>query len=179
VFYRKMTTLRTSTTLVLGALAALVAGCGGSNEPPPKDPNSIEALMSTPAPSPTDAAPADVAGKPDESSSRLNKPQKEQMEIALRRGETKAAQCPDVVPGMPTGEGEVEVVFDGQKGRVTDVKVNAPFAGTPAEACIKRAFVDEIIVPFDGDPITVPFTVKIPAKAAAATPDKKPVKGKK
>ena len=100
MFYRKMTTLRTSTTLVLGALAALVAGCGGSNEPPPKDPNSIEALMSTPAPSPTDAAPADVAGKPDESSSRLNKPQKEQMEIALRRVETKAAQCPDVVPGM-------------------------------------------------------------------------------
>ena len=71
-----------------------------------------------------------------------------------------------------------EVVFDGQKGRVTDAKVGAPYAGTPAEACIKRAFVDEIIVPFDGDPITVPFTVKIPAKAAAAT-DTKSEKGKK
>lgn len=179
MLYRKITSLRALTVLAFGALAAGIAACGGTNEPPPKDPNSIEALMSTPAPSPTDAPPADTEAKSADEGSRLNKPQKEQMEIALRRGETKAAQCPDVVPGMPTGEGEVEVVFDGQKGRVTDVKVGAPFAGTPAEACVKRAFVDEIIVPFDGDPITVPFTVKIPAKAAAATPDKKPVKGKK
>ena len=38
------------------------------------------------------------------------------------------------------------------------------------EACIKRAFVDEIVVPFDGGTLDMSTTVKIAAKAAAPDP---------
>src|SRR5438094_453243 len=61
------------------------------------------------------------------------------------------------------GEGEVKVTFDGKKGRATDVSVGPPWAGTEMESCIKRSFVGEIIVPFDGE-LEVPYTVKLPAK---------------
>jgi hypothetical protein len=106
----------------------------------------------------------------------LNEDQTKQMEIALRRGGDKAANCAEVVAGAPTGEGDVEVVFDGQKGRVTDVTVGAPFAGTAVEACIRRSFVGEIVLPFDGEPKSVPYKVKLGKKGAAApapAPDKK------
>jgi hypothetical protein len=156
--------------------ATSLAACGGSNEPPPKDPSSIEAILANPTEA-TDAESSHTEASPKASGSRLNTAQKEQMEIALRRGEAKAAQCPDVVPNSPTGEGEVQVVFDGEKGKVIDAIVGPPFAGTPAAACVKRAFVNEIIVPFDGEPITVPFTVKIPARALPA--DEKATKDKK
>ena len=65
----------------------------------------------------------------------------------------------------------MKVTFDGKKGRATDVAVGPPWAGTETESCIKRAFVGEIIVPFDGE-LEVPYTVKLPAKA------EEPVKGK-
>jgi hypothetical protein len=100
----------------------------------------------------------------------LNPEQKKQMEVVLHRGGEKAANCTEVVQDAPPGEGEVKVTFDGQKGRVTEVTVGPPFAGTPAEACIKRSFVGEIIVPFEGDPLEVPYTVKLPPKKGAAAP---------
>lgn len=169
-----MTHSRTLFVLILAATA--LAACGGAKEPAPQDPSSIEAILASPTEPPEAESPRAEAG-PKKSGSRLNTAQKEQMEIALRRGEAKAAQCPDVVPNAPTGEGEVRVVFDGEKGKVTDAIVGPPFAGTPAEACVKRAFVNEIIVPFEGEPITVPFMVKIPERAAP--PDDKPSKDKK
>lgn len=168
--------IHSRTLFVLTLAVAALAACGGSKEPPARDPSSIEAILASPV-EPAEAAPSEAEASPKVSGSRLNTAQKEQMEIALRRGEAKAAQCPDVVPNSPTGEGEVKVVFDGEKGKVTDAIVGPPFAGTPAEACVKRAFVNEIIVPFAGDPITVPFRVKIPERAAPvedkASKDKK------
>jgi hypothetical protein len=105
--------------------------------------------------------------KDDKKDDDLNDAQREQMEIALRRGGDKASNCDRVVPGTAVGEGEVKVTFDGKKGRAIDVAVPAPWAGTDAEQCIKRSFVGEIIVPFDGQ-LEVPYTVKIGNKNADA-----------
>jgi hypothetical protein len=80
----------------------------------------------------------------------LNADQVAQMEIALQRGQSKARNCFTVV-GLPVqGDVGVDVVFDGQKGRITDVTVRPPYADAASASCIKRAFVGEIIVPFDG-----------------------------
>lgn len=112
-----------------------------------------------------------------EGSGGLNDSQKEQMEVVLKRGSKKAENCSESVPDGKGGEGEVKVLFDGQKGRVTEVTVGAPWAGTSMEACVKRAFVGEIIVPFEGDPLEVPYTIKIPErKGAPAADPKKPGK---
>ena len=113
------------------------------------------------------------------STSGFTKEQEEQMIIALRRGGDKAGNCLEVVAGAQAGEGEVQVTMDGQKGRVTDVTVGSPWAGTPVEPCIKRSFVGEIILPFEGPPKMVPYTVKLEKKKAAGTapakaPEKKP-----
>jgi hypothetical protein len=94
----------------------------------------------------------------------LNKEQREQMEVVLKRGAKKAENCSESVPDGKGGAGEVKVLFDGQKGRITDVTVGAPWAGTSMEPCLKRAWVGEIIVPFEGDPLEVPYDVKIPEK---------------
>jgi len=107
---------------------------------------------------------------------RLNKEQKDQVDIALRRGGSKAVQCPDVVPNGPSGDAAVKVTFDGKKGRAVDASVGPPFAGTPIEACIKRAYIDEIVLPFDGGPLEMSTTVKIAAKAAPVDDKKKPKK---
>jgi hypothetical protein len=97
------------------------------------------------------------------------------MKVALRRGGEKASNCSEVVADAPTGEGEVRVVFDGQKGRATDVIVGPPWAGTPAEACIKRAFIGEIVLPFEGEPLEVPYSITLPPKkgGGAAPAEKK------
>ena len=95
------------------------------------------------------------------------------MEIALRRGGDKAGNCDRVVPGTATGEGEVKVTFDGKKGRATDAVVGAPWAGTDAESCIKRAFIGEFVVPFDGS-LEVPYdwSRSAPRAATRDKPDK-------
>lgn len=124
-----------------------------------------------PAPTGTDEPPAK---KPEKSgAAALSADQRQQMEIALRRGGEKAAKCVDVVADAKGGEGEVRVLFDGTKGRVTEATVGAPWAGTPVESCIRRSFVGEIIMPFDGDPLEVPYTVKLASKAPVADPKKK------
>lgn len=161
------------------ALLSLLAACGGSQSNA-EDPNSVEALLKGgPAPSASASAGASQEGGEgtpkwsDKASSKakdddLNEAQKTQMEIALRRGGDKAANCGSVVPNSPRGEGEVKVTFDGKKGRATEVQVGPPWAGTDAEGCIKRAFIGEIIVPFEGE-LEVPYTVKVGGKAE---PDK-------
>jgi len=93
---------------------------------------------------------------------KLNEEQVKQMEIALKRGSTKAANCSTVVEGAPTGEGPVSVTFDGKIGKITDVEVGSPFAGTPVETCIKRSFIGEYCLPFDGDPKVVRYKVTLP-----------------
>ncbi|MCC6552806.1 MAG: hypothetical protein IT372_07260 [Polyangiaceae bacterium] len=156
---------------LLALLGLVFAGCGGTQPRQAGEENNFEV---TPTGGPSAEAPSSEGSSASEDQGGLNPDQKKQMEIALRRGGEKAANCAEVVADAPAGEGEVKVVFDGQKGRITDVAVGPPFAGTPAEACIKRAFVGEIVLPFEGDPLEVPYTVKLPPKKGAAPPpDKK------
>lgn len=141
----------------LVAVAALV-GCSGA-------PQQVEGSFIQPeAPVAKTDTTAAADTQPPPAEDELTPDQKAQMEIALRRGGEKAANCAKVVPDGPRGEGEVKVTFDGKKGRATDVTVGPPWAGTEVESCIKRSFVGEIIVPFDGE-LEVPYTVKLPAKA--------------
>jgi hypothetical protein len=144
--------------LSLASLVAITAlvGCAGA---PPKQEEATFTQAEVPKAT-ADATPAEAKpAKEDE----LTPDQKAQMEIALRRGGEKSANCAKVVPDAPRGEGEVKVTFDGKKGRATDVVVGPPWAGTDVESCIKRSFVGEIIVPFEGE-LEVPYTVKLPVK---------------
>jgi hypothetical protein len=164
-----------------------LAACGAAQTP---DENSIEALAATvPVPSASASADADATEKPkwnDKSEKApppsadegaLNDAQKEQMEVALRRGGDKAANCSTVVPDAVKGEAEIKVTFDGKKGRATDVAVGPPWAGTDAESCIKRAFIGEIVVPFDGQ-LEVPYTVRVGPKPVDDKAKDKGAKGK-
>jgi hypothetical protein len=151
--------------LACGALASS-AGCGG----PPKTPDDATTIPTGDTPAASSDTPASNDPPKGGSSDKgggddapLTEDQKAQMEIALRRGGDKAANCASVVPDAARGEGEVKVTFDGKKGRATDVAVGPPWVGTAAESCIKRAFVGEIIVPFEGE-LEVPYTVKLPQK---------------
>jgi hypothetical protein len=124
-------------------------GSGSGSDLTPDDVNQPGLKKSTPAP-------AESGG--------LNAAQKEQMEVVLKRGGDAAATCSEGVPDGKGGAGEVKVLFDGQKSRITEVTVGAPWAGTSMEACIKRSFVNQIIIPFDGDPLEVPYDLKIPER---------------
>jgi len=155
-------------------VALVIAGCGGSEQKQANDPS---AGFMQPTVPPANAGPKEGAwsSEPSNEGPRLNEDQKKQMEVALHRGGEKAANCGETSGGEP-GKGEVTVTFDGQKGRVTDVAVGQPWAGKDAETCIKRAFEGEIVMPFDGDPIDVPYTVEIVDKkktGANETADKK------
>lgn len=175
--------LRPTQHLVLLLAAAAIYGCGGAtpkqtgeennfNETP-SGTSSPSADTDTPkwnsTPSPKTATSTESGG--------LTEDQKAQMEIALRRGGDKAANCASVVPDGPKGEGEVKVTFDGTKGRSVDATVGPPFAGTPMEACIKRSFIGEIVVPFDGE-LEVPYTVKVGVKGGSSDAPKDKDKGK-
>lgn len=155
-------------------VALVIAGCGASEQKQADDPS---AGFIQPTVRPANASPKEGAwsSEPSNEGARLNEDQKRQMEVALRRGGEKAANCGETSGGEP-GKGEVTVTFDGQKGRVTEVAVGQPWAGKDAETCIKRAFEGEIVMPFDGDAIDVPYTVEIVDKkktGANETVDKK------
>jgi hypothetical protein len=166
-------------TRSLVALVPLLLACSGSQQNVENPSGETTETTAT-----DDIAQAEALGKrpPPSSSSGeekggLNSAQREQMELVLKRGGKKAEQCSESVPDGKGGEGEVQVLFDGQKGRITEVTVGNPWAGTSMESCIKRSFVGEIVLPFDGDPLEVPYTIKIPEKKGAAPADpKKPGK---
>ncbi|MDC3953752.1 hypothetical protein [Polyangium jinanense] len=174
--------LRTSTShLTLGlSISILLVACGGAQPKQAGDDSTWEKPPAKAAEesSPKEEAPAADTGEDTKwtgaaEPAKLNEDQVKQMEIALKRGQTKAANCATVVENGPTGEGPVSVTFDGKIGKITDVEVGAPFAGTPVEQCIKRSFIGEYCLPFDGDPKVVQYKVNLPAKAAAVTPPKK------
>jgi hypothetical protein len=148
---------RRERSLFLASLVALAALAGCASAPQQVEGSFIQPEVPV---AKTDAPAAEVKPPTED---ELTPDQKAQMEIALRRGGEKAANCAKVVPDGPRGEGEVKVTFDGKKGRAVDVAVGPPWAGTEMESCIKRSFVGEIIVPFDGE-LEVPYTVKLPAK---------------
>ena len=92
-------------------------------------------------------------------------------------GEERFARLkvPDSLPQLVLLNGSSK--SNGKKGRATDVQVGPPWAGTDAESCIKRAFIGEIVVPFEGE-LEVPYTVKLGPKGgegdkAKAKPKKK------
>jgi len=144
--------------------ALVVAGCGGSQPKQVGEDNNF----TQPEQSPNAGSGTSHPSASGESGGGLSEDQKKQMEIALRRGGEKASQCGDVVADAPRGKGEVQVTFDGTKGKVTEVSVGSPWAGTAVEPCIKRAFEKEYIMPFQGEPMEVPYTVEIPDKKGGA-----------
>jgi hypothetical protein len=81
-----------------------------------------------------------------------------QVEIALRRGETKAKNCFQVLQVSPRGAVKLSAVVDGSKMRIIETVVQAPYANTVVENCLKRAFIGEMVLPFDGEPRSVMVT---------------------
>lgn len=154
-----MTRRRECTASLTLVMALSIAGCSGAQTKPSGEESGLGDT-----PSSTTVAPSSPPVAPPAEDQGLNTAQKEQLEIALRRGGEKSAHCVDVVADAPRGEGEVKVTFDGKKGRAVDATVGPPFAGTPVESCIKRSFVGEIVVPFEGE-LEVPYTIKLPPKA--------------
>jgi len=137
-----MTPNRWTTTLLTAsacaALALSIAGCGKPDKPaeaPDKEPELSD---------------AEVAAVLAEDDGGLQF-DTEQAEVVLKRGDRKARHCKNVVPNAPTGSDEIDVYFDGPKGRIVDVKVGIAFQ-EPLDAmnCIKNAYLGEIIPPFDG-----------------------------
>jgi hypothetical protein len=151
------------------AVAASMSACGGA----PKqvgDENNWDAQSSPKSTSDsTDSGSGSAVEEPAKWTGaaepmKLNEDQEKQISIALTRGEKKAANCSQVVDNAPTGEGAVKVTFDGKIGKATDAEVLAPFAGTPVETCIKRSFVGEYCLPFEGEPIVRRHPIKLPPK---------------
>lgn len=163
-------------------LAATLSACGAAKPKQAGEDDNFGSGSETSSDSGSSGTDGSSAGSgsstvvPDEGASGLNDEQKDQMKVALRRGGSKAAQCAKSVPDVKTfGDGEVQVTFDGKIGRSTEATVSAPFAGSELESCIKRAFIGEIIVPFEGQPMTVPYAIKIEKPGATApVPTTKP-----
>ncbi|MFO0549237.1 MAG: hypothetical protein U0271_12670 [Polyangiaceae bacterium] len=150
---------------------AAAVGCAGSKNSDDDD-IAIPLTSSTVTARDSSTNTTSTSGATDE----LNDDQKEQMKIALRRGGDKAKECNKVTGASVSGEGEVQVVFDGEVGKVVDAIVGPPFAGTAIEGCIKRSFIDEYALRFNGK-LTVPYNVKI--EAPAGPPPKDPKKDPK
>lgn len=155
--------------------SALGAGCAGA----PTQAGDADNFGATPTATaaadtpPAADARADKGGSKDEP---LTEDQKAQMEIALRRGEKKAANCIGVAADAKSGKGEVTVLFDGKIGKAVDVTVGPPWAGIPLmESCLKRAFIGEYVMPFDGK-LEVPFPLELGKTDAPAADPKKDAK---
>ncbi|UQA62299.1 hypothetical protein [Polyangium aurulentum] len=167
--------LRSATPWLTLGLSLALSACGGApkqvgsednwEKPPPKTEDT--ASSDTGSSDTGEAAAPESSGDPG-----FNEEQTKQIEIALRRGQTKASNCSTVVPDAPSGEGEVELTLDGKIGKITEASVGAPFAGSPVETCIKRSFIGEYILPFEGDQKVIKYKVKLAAKAPE-TPAKK------
>jgi hypothetical protein len=162
--------LRTPIITAFFAVLSLTA-CASA---PPKQQGDDNAFTQPTKPDSSESSGESTGEAPAEGGG-LNEEQKQQMEIALRRGGDKAAQCPTStgVEDVPRGKGEVKVVFDGQKGRVTEVTVGPPWAGGAIESCIKRSFIGEIVLPFEGEPLEVPYTIELPAVRTGTAPGTK------
>jgi hypothetical protein len=126
-------------------LCLLAAACGGGNEKKAEEPKSENERISEEAKNISDSEAEEMLSEYDA------KFDEEFAANILKRGARKAEECGKSA-NAPSGEGEVEVVFDGQKGRVTDVVLAYPWADAPegAQACLKNAFLDEKVPPFEG-----------------------------
>ncbi len=145
-------------------LPCVVIGCAGT-PPPDDDEISIpltDTTVTAKAPPPIEtAAPGEISQET-----------KDQIKVALRRGGEKSAQCNKAANANVVGEGTVDVLVDGKIGKVIDATVGAPFAGTAVEECIKRAFINEYALPFEGQ-LTIPYSITLTANTAAPKKDPK------
>lgn len=71
---------------------------------------------------------------------------------------TTVAACKE--PGGPTGQSNASVTFDAS-GRVSNVTIGSPFAGTSTGTCIITAFRAAKVPPFSGLPGTVSQPVSL------------------
>lgn len=132
-------------TAGLLALACTKKDAQPPANPPPPPP--MPAMGSLPAPEPT-----------------LNEFDEVMGDMILKRGARKAQQCATAGEKPPKGKGSVDVVFDGNKGRIVDVKITDTFGGASDDGlnCIRNAFVGEIVPPFKGGSKVVPYTLELP-----------------
>jgi len=143
---------------------ALLAACGAKENADPD-------YVAVPLTSSTIEAKAPPP-EPTKKEGELSEDTQAQIKVALRRGGEKAAQCNKVTNSNVVGEGDVDVTVDGKIGKVIDAKVGAPFAGTTVEACIKRAFIDEYALTFEGQ-LNIPYKVTLEANKMAPDPNAK------
>lgn len=146
--------------LFIAALAASICmGCGGSQDKLTDTPNT---------PSMADREAEITDEEVNEMMSETTPYDEEFGQRILNRGARKVKEC--AANDAPSGEGEVTVVFDGQKGRVVDVELSYMYesAGDTAQKCIKNAFIGETIPPFDGTK-KVPVTIDIPENSPEAS----------
>jgi len=158
--------MRTSTQALLIALLLVggnAVGCNGSRRPrtPDEAPASTAATTSeSPAPEAKPEKPAAAEAAPSDTSGF----DKDMADMVLERGRKQAVQCPTVVAATPTGEGEIEIVFDGPSGKIVDVVLGTTFAAGSADgqACLKNAFLGQIVTRFEGKK-KVSYTLNVPA----------------
>lgn len=144
---------------------ALLAACGGTEQPRPKNPLD-------------DAPPAEKGRFTDPSvpvplEAKPRVFDAEQGRVVLARAAKNAATCVDVAgPDQPHGDAKVSVTFAGT-GHSVRAAVPAPFDGTQIGQCVVRAFVGIIVPPFDGPEVTVEQPVELKAPEPEAPPPKK------
>ena len=138
-------------TLALSCIAVLLFACSKEKVPLIRTVDDTPKREEQVTQADIDAMEADAALSFDEESAQ----------VVLKRGARKAQNCPSTTKA-PTGEGEILAVFDGPKGRIVDVELPYLWMDTSeeAQACIKKAFIGEIIPPFEGTK-KVPFELKI------------------
>jgi hypothetical protein len=145
-------------------------------EPAPEDPDEPFEIVSATGPWPTasfgaiaSAAPSATApetGAPASASAPSAAPSAvgsfdaAAANAAVGAAAGQAAGCKQ--SGDPSGQAPVEITF-APSGRVTTVNVvGPPFQGTSTGGCIARAFKSAKVPPFEGAPVTVRKTVRIP-----------------
>jgi hypothetical protein len=135
----------------VGLLGVVLGACGGSQGHPSDEPTSEPGVSEEEV---TEEQVAEVMAEGSEFDEGF-------ADRILKRGARKAEQCNQA--GANDGEGSIEVVFDGTKGRVVDVTVGWEFDSSSEDGkkCIKNAFIGEIIPPFEGNR-TVKYTITIP-----------------
>lgn len=141
-------------TLALSCIAVLCFACSKEKAPLIRTVDNPPQTQETITQADIDAMEADAALSFDEEAAQL----------VLKRGARKAQNCPATTKA-PKGEGEILAVFDGPKGRIVDVELPYLWMDAPdeAQACIKKAFIGEIIPPFEGTK-KVPFELTVTGK---------------
>jgi hypothetical protein len=161
-------------------------GCNGSRRPrtPDEAPASSEATTPEAKPEAKSEAKSDKPAATEAPASDTSGFDKDMADMVLERGRKQAVQCPTVVPATPTGEGEIEIVFDGPSGKVVEVVLGTTFAAGSADgqSCLKNAFLGQIVTRFEGKK-KVSYTLNVPAppppEKGAKTPGAAEKGGKK